>query len=231
MNLNLLRESCCSVLLCFCLSATAQVRNHPLPYYANMQGTSGVITTPNAHTLPKGHGFLVVQESFVVDSLDRVHLTIGLTPRLEVGLRSDIPQLTNPRLSLIVKFQAIMQDSLFTGMPSLGIGMNRGQMYLVSSYRWQRMSLSAGWNKTKQVRGFFANASVQLLPSWTLQADVSPVGTGVALRARWKSLWASLIYYQPRIETQRLEDFYWEVGYYWDDKPFDFLGIQHPAEL
>ncbi|HAA13570.1 MAG TPA: hypothetical protein DCE41_18505 [Cytophagales bacterium] len=197
-----------------------------LAQYPNMQGTTGAITTATAHTLPKGHGYISIQESFILDSLDRVHITVGLTNRLEVGLRSDIPQLLNPRLSMIVKFNAFLQDSLFQGMPALSVGMHRGYMYLVSSYRWNRFSLSGGWNKTAKAQGFFANASVQFLPAWTLQADVSPVGAGIALRARWKSLWLSLIYYQPRIENQRLEDYFWEIGYHWEeDHAFNFVQL------
>ena len=214
-------------LACHSQTCLAQKRPVTLPYYANMEGTSGAITTPNAFTLPRGSGFLVVQESFALDSLDRVHLTMGITDRLEVGLRSDIPALSKPQLSFIVKFTALMQDSLFHGMPSVGIGMNRGYMYFVSSYKWDRLSISGGWNKTKNLRGFFANASVQILPAWTLQADISPVGSGIALRGRWRCLWASIIYHQPRYENKPLEDYFWEVGYSWDDSPFDFIDPPH----
>ncbi|MEL6534862.1 MAG: hypothetical protein AAFQ98_05590, partial [Bacteroidota bacterium] len=217
------------LLLTLSKSAFSQKSDRPLlAQYPNMQGTTGAITTATAHTLPKGHGYISIQESFILDSLDRVHITVGLTNRLEVGLRSDIPQLLNPRLSMIVKFNAFLQDSLFKGMPALSVGMHRGYMYLVSSYRWNRFGLSGGWNKTAKAQGFFANASVQFLPAWTLQADVSPVGAGVALRARWKSLWLSLIYYQPRVENRRLEDYFWEIGYHWEeDHAFNF--VQFPG--
>lgn len=192
-----------------------------LPLYPSLQGTSGGITAPGAYTLPAGHGYLSIQESFVLDSLDRVHLAIGITDRLEAGIRSDIPALQNPRFSFFLKFNVFRQDSIFKGFPAISLGMHRQASYIVASYRWTRVSLSGGYNKTITNRGPFANLSLQIVPALTLQADFSPLGTGIGLRGRYKRLWASLIFFQPRLENQRFEDYFWDVGYRWTSPTAD----------
>ena len=201
---------------CIMLTPDTKAQSSHLDY-PNMQGTTGAVKTPYATTLPVGYGLLSVQESFITDSLDRVHITYGISDRVEVGLRSDIPALKDPKLSLIVKFNVLEQNSLIQGMPAIGLGMNRGQFYLVSTMERKKVAASFGWNKTESIQGFFANTSIELHPNLSFHADISPEGTGAVLRGKWNQFWLSFIFYDPLLKNEPLEDFFWEVGYQWQN--------------